>query len=353
MNGILVTGGAGFIGSAVVRHLVARGERVIVLDALTYSGRVENLAEISSSSDFVFERASIADSASVATILARHRPRAILNLAAETHVDRSIDRPEDFVRTNVTGVYVMLESALAYWRELSKRDKSAFRFIQISTDEVYGSVADGASDENAGLNPNSPYAATKAGGDLLARSYHVTYGLPVIVTRGCNAYGPRQFPEKLIPLLTLRGLSGLRLPVYGDGKNIREWIHVDDAACGILAALDHGRAGEIYNLGSAESRENLDVVRTLCGLLDSITGETPGTTEERIQFVTDRPGHDRRYAMNCAKSAQVLDWRFSIKFEDGLARTIDWYVANKEWWMPITNERYDLGRLGSGTFGAR
>ena len=347
MNGVLVTGGAGFIGSTVVRSLLARGERVVVLDALTYSGRRENLAELFARRDFTFVPGSIGDGAAVSALLAQHRPRAVLNLAAETHVDRSIDRPADFVLTNVNGLHAMLEASLDYWRGLPAQECDAFRFVQISTDEVYGSIAEGASNEDSALSANSPYAATKAAGDMLVRAYQRTYGLPVLVTRGCNAYGPRQFPEKLIPLLTLRGLSGLSLPIYGDGRNVREWIHVDDAAAGILAALDRGEAGAVYNLGSGMCRENVQVAQALCGLVDRVADEPLGTTAKRIEFVTDRPGHDRRYSMESSKAAHVLGWRAGISFEDGLARTIDWYVANRDWWLPVTRDRYDLSRLGA------
>ena len=347
MSYIVVTGAAGFIGSTVARHLRARGERVVVLDALTYSGRRENLTELATSDDFQFVKGSITDKNCVTEILERYRPRAILNLAAETHVDRSISGPSAFVSTNVNGVFELLEAALIYWQGLSSPQKETFRFVQISTDEIYGSILDGFADEDSALKANSPYSATKASGDLLVRAYHETYGLPTVTTRGCNAYGPRQFPEKLIPLLILRGLSGLSLPIYGTGANIREWIHVDDAAAGIVAALDRGTPGQAYNLGTSDLRTNIVLAQTLALHLDRFVRQTEGTTTQRIEFVSDRPGHDLRYAMNSTKARMQLSWQPRMSLEDGLRATVDWYVQNRDWWTPITQSRYDLGRLGT------
>jgi dTDP-glucose 4,6-dehydratase len=346
VSGVVVTGGAGFIGSTVVRQLLERGETVIVLDALTYAGRRENLAELFARRELLFVHGSITDSALVASLLVRHKPHAIVHMAAETHVDRSIDRSIDFVQTNVTGTHTMLEAALAYWRTLSGPERREFRFVQVSTDEVYGSVPQGVATEGAPIVASSPYAATKAAADLLARAMCQTYGLPVVVTRGCNSYGPRQFPEKLIPLLTLRALSARPLPLYGDGKQVREWIYVDDAAAGIIAALDHGSAGSAYNLGSGERLENLQVACSICRLLEERMGVPSGTLIARIQLVTDRPGHDRRYATYSTSAHRILRWHASTGFMTGLTRTIDWYTGNRAWWAPIARERYDLRRLG-------
>ena len=346
MSGVLVTGGAGFIGSTVVRQLLDRGETVIVLDALTYAGRRENLGELFARPDFVFVHGSITDSALVASLLALHKPHAVVHMAAETHVDRSIDRPVDFVQTNVLGTHAMLEAALAYWRTLAGAERRVFRFVQVSTDEVYGSVPEGFATEGAPIAAGSPYAATKAAADLLARAMYQTYGLPVVVTRGCNCYGPRQFPEKLIPLLTLRALSARPLPLYGDGKHVREWIYVDDAAAGIIAALEHGSAGNAYNLGSGERLENLEVACAICRLLGERLGVPSGTLMARIELVTDRPGHDRRYATDSTRAQRTLRWNAATHFQAGLTRTIDWYAGNRAWWAPITRECYDLVRLG-------
>jgi len=347
MPNVIVTGAAGFIGSAVVRLLHGRGDKVVALDALTYSGRRENLSEFEGSGGFAFVEGSIADGACVAAVLNRYRPRAVLNLAAETHVDRSIGGPAAFVATNVNGVFELLGACLDYWNGLNGTEKSDFRFVQVSTDEVYGSISEGMANEDSPLRANSPYSATKAGGDLLVRAYHRTYGLPAIITRGSNAFGPRQFPEKLIPLLTLRGLSGLSLPIYGDGRNVREWIYVDDAAAGIVAALDGGAPGEVYNLGSPNAQENIDLAHKLCPLIDRFAREPAGATARRIEFVADRLGHDFRYAMDNSKALAQLGWRAEVPFEEGLEYTVNWYVANRTWWEPITRDHYDLGRLGS------
>ncbi len=347
MQHVLVIGAAGFIGSAVARYLLARGDKIVVLDALTYSGRRENLTELSASEHFIFVEGSIADESCVSGLLEKYRPRAVLNLAAETHVDRSISGPAAFVTTNINGVFELLSASLAYWQTLPGTVRDRFRFVQISTDEVYGTIDEGLADENAPLKANSPYSATKASGDLLVRSFHETYGLPTITTRGCNAYGPRQFPEKLIPLHILRGLSGQSLPIYGDGSNIREWIHVEDAAAGIVAAFDHGAPGETYNLGTFDLRTNIVMAHEVCRHVDQLSRRTDGATAQKIEFVVDRPGHDKRYAMNSAKARTHLDWKPRISLDDGMRTTVAWYVNNRDWWMPITRGRYDLSRLGA------
>ena len=349
MNIYLVTGGAGFIGSTFVRALMDRGDGVVVLDALTYSGRAENLDDLADAPYFEFVRGDICDSDLVSSLLEKFTPRAVVNLAAESHVDRSIDWPESFVRTNVVGVHALLKSSLAYWRGLSAPGKDAFRFVQVSTDEVYGSVDEGEADEGAAFNPSSPYSASKASGDMLARAYFHTYGLPVVITHGCNSYGPRQFPEKLIPLMILRALSDMSLPLFGDGSNVREWIHVDDHAHGVLKALDDGRLGHAYNLGSTYRLPNLEIANILCSLLDELAPSSErGSYRELIEFVPDRPGHDLRYAMNSSKARDDLGWAPSVEFREGLASTVEWYAANRQWWLPITRDDYRLDRLGSG-----
>ncbi len=280
-------------------------------------------------------------------VFEQYRPRAVLNLAAETHVDRSISGPAAFVTTNINGVFELLNASLAYWQTLTGTDRDSFRFVQISTDEIYGAIDEGLADEDAPLKANSPYSATKAGGDLLVRSFHETYRLPTVTTRGCNAYGPRQFPEKLIPLHILRGLSGQSLPIYGNGSNIREWIHVDDAAAGIVAALDRGTPGEAYNLGTSDLHTNIVLANHLCRHIDRHSGRADGATARKIEFVVDRPGHDTRYAMNSAKARAHLNWQPRISLDDGLRTTVAWYVDNPDWWTPITRGRYDLSRLGA------
>ncbi len=344
MPKIMVTGGAGFIGSAVVSRLVAEGHEPVVLDALTYSGRKENLDGLMDRITFV--EGSIADTGTVSNLFRDNDFAAVINVAAESHVDRSIDGPKAFLETNVNGVFVLLEAALAYWRTLPKDTADRFRFLQVSTDEVFGSIPTGAAAESAAYRPNSPYSATKASADMLVRSYNKTYGLPVVTTHGSNTYGARQFPEKLLPLMILRALSGMSLPVYGDGTNVREWLHVDDHVEGILAALRTGEPGEAYNIGSGFGHRNIDVVRQLCGALNDIVAGAPDF-EALIEFVTDRPGHDLRYALDISKAQNELGWSPKIPFDRGLSDTIDWYVGNRSWWEPLTGQDYSLSRLGT------
>ncbi len=348
---IFVTGGAGFIGSAVVRHLVlGRGNRVVTLDALSYAGHEENLAEVENAADHRFVRIDIADQDAVAALLAEERPAALLHLAAETHVDRSIDGPEAFVRTNVLGTQRLLEATRHYFAGLGSREKERFRFLQVSTDEVYGSLGpdDPAFTEASPYRPRSPYSASKAGADHLARAYHHTYGLPVIVTNCSNNYGPYQFPEKLIPLTILRALAHERVPVYGDGSNIRDWLHVEDHVSGLLAALEGGRQGETYLIGGENERSNLEVVRTVLGALNELA---PAMFDYRdlIEFVPDRPGHDFRYAVDATKLRQQLGWAPERDFESGVLQTVGWYLDNRAWCTAVTNGRYGLERLGSPT----
>jgi len=344
----LVTGGAGFIGSRLVRQLLSDSEAVIVLDALTYSGRLENLQELEGDKQFQFVHGSISDSKLVNRLVAEHQPDVIINVAAETHVDRSIDEPNKFLDTNINGVFVLLETALDNWHKYSKEKRDGFRFLQVSTDEIFGSVKTGSVTETAPYRPNSPYSATKASSDMLVRAYHKTYGLPVVTTHGSNTYGPRQFPEKLLPLFILRALSGMSLPVYGDGTNVREWLHVDDHVSGIIQALRMGKTGQAYNIGSGVGLQNIDVIKMLCQILGTLSeSRTSKDFDSLIKFVTDRPGHDMRYSLDISKSLDELEWKPTVKFDDGLASTVKWYIDQRSWWEPITEGQYSLNRLGT------
>jgi dTDP-glucose 4,6-dehydratase len=345
---ILVTGGAGFIGSAVVRRLVAAERQSVVnLDALTYAGRLESLASVAGAPGYAFEHADIRDAPAVAAIFGRHQPDAVLHLAAESHVDRSIDRPGDFVTTNLVGTYTMLEAAARY-RDALPAARDGFRFVHVSTDEVYGDIENGpAADERAPYRPSSPYAATKAGSDHLARAWHRTYGLPVIVTNCCNNYGPYQFPEKLIPTMILAGLNGEAMPVYGKGLNVREWLHVDDHAAALCAILRGGRPGETYNVATGTERRNIEVVTAICDALDDLCPDAPDRPHAKlIRFVEDRPGHDARYALDGAKLTADLGWRAAIGFDDGLRETVRWYIDNRAWWEPIRRDGHTGQRQG-------
>lgn len=348
---IMVTGGAGFIGSALVRMLVREhGHTVLNVDKLTYAASPEALEEVGIHPSYRLRQADICDPAAVADALAAFAPDAIVHLAAESHVDRSIDGPGAFVTTNVVGTYVMLDAALAYWRGLPAEQRAAFRFVHVSTDEVYGSLgAEGRFTELSRYDPNSPYAASKAAADHFARAWHRTYGLPVILTNCSNNYGPFQFPEKLIPLTIIKAMAGEQLPVYGTGENVRDWIHVEDHARGILAALTGGRVGEGYNFGGASERRNIDVVRTICASVDEMLPDgAAGPRERLITFVTDRPGHDARYAIDDTKARSELGWAPRQSFEEGLSATVRWYLDHKAWWEPIRSGRYEGDRLGLG-----
>ena len=342
---VLVTGGAGFIGSALVRALVADGESVVTVDKLTYAGNLANLASCVDAPHHVFIRADICDRAAMRATFAKHRPRAVFHLAAESHVDRSIDGPAAFVETNIAGTATLLETALDYWRGLDGAARAAFRFLQVSTDEVYGELgAVGQFSETSPYRPNSPYAATKAGADHLARAWHRTYGLPVLVSNCSNNYGPYQFPEKLIPLTLLNALSGRPLPVYGQGLNVRDWLHVEDHAAALRKIVAEGKTGETYLIGARAERRNIDLVRAICRLLDERRPE--GAPHERlIAFVTDRPGHDARYAIDPGKIENELGWRPRYDPERGLAATVDWYIANLDWCRGAT-AIYRQERLG-------
>ena len=342
---LLVTGGAGFIGSAVVRLAVARGHSVINLDALTYAGCLENVASVSDSPLYVFEHADIRDRAALERVLNTHRPDAIMHLAAESHVDRSIDGPGDFISTNVTGTYELLEAARVYWTAMGRPD--GFRFHHISTDEVFGSLGPtGQFTETTPYDPRSPYSASKAASDHLVQAWHHTYGLPVVLTNCSNNYGPYHFPEKLIPVIILNALAGEALPIYGDGSNVRDWLYVEDHADALLLVLEKGALGRSYNIGGENERSNLELVRTICAILDAKKPKASGSYADQITFVTDRPGHDARYAIDPTRIRQELGWRPSVTVDEGLARTVDWYLANKGWWQKL-QARKDVGkRLG-------
>jgi dTDP-glucose 4,6-dehydratase len=345
----LITGGAGFIGSAVVRHLVRETDhRVCVVDKLTYAGNLASLAPVASSPRYSFVRADIADADKMKNVFASQRPDVVMHLAAESHVDRSIDGPAAFMQTNIIGTYVLLEAALAHWRALPKGAQSDFRFHHISTDEVFGSLdADGCFTEETAYDPRSPYSASKAASDHLVRSWHHTYGLPVLVTNCSNNYGPYHFPEKLVPLTIINGLEGTKLPVYGAGANVRDWLYVEDHARALLAVVGAGRVGETYCIGGRSERTNLDVVKSICTLLDELTpSKMIGRREALITFVTDRPGHDLRYAIDPTRICTELAWQPRETFESGLRKTVEWYLANRSWWQPIREGVYGGERLG-------
>ena len=350
---ILVTGGAGFIGSAVVRHLVnALGCFVVNVDKLTYAGNLASLASVDQNPLYVFEKVDINDRSGILKVLQKHQPEAIMHLAAESHVDRSIDGPGDFIQTNILGTYSMLEAARTYWSELPKDKKKKFRFHHISTDEVFGSLEDvGFFTESTRYDPRSPYSASKASSDHLVRAWHETYGLPVVLSNCSNNYGPYHFPEKLIPLMIIKGLNGEKLPVYGKGENIRDWLYVDDHARALCRIIFDGKNGESYNVGGNAEVSNLNVVYSICHLLDELSPRSDlRKHEEQIEFVTDRPGHDFRYAIDATKIHNELGWTPSETFETGLRRTVKWYLSNSEWWKPILTGAYRGERLGDEKF---
>lgn len=345
---IIVTGGAGFIGSALVRRLLADTEHhVVTLDKLTYAGHKASLADVLDHARHTFIEGDIADEAMVARVFAEFEPAAVMHLAAETHVDRSIDGPLAFVRTNVLGTAVLLDEARRHRRALPLAEQEAFRFVHVSTDEVFGSLgAEGRFDEETPYDPRSPYSASKAGSDHLAKSYFHTYGLPVVVTNCSNNYGPRQYPEKLIPTVILKALRGEEIPVYGTGENVRDWLHVDDHARGLLHALQAGRAGETYAFGGDNELRNIDLVERICDVLDEVAPEAQ-SHRDKIAFVTDRPGHDQRYAIDASKARRDLGWRPEVAFDDGLRRSVRWYVEHPEWVASVLSDRYDMQRQGS------
>jgi dTDP-glucose 4,6-dehydratase len=340
---ILVTGGAGFIGSNFVLEWFAHGpEPVINLDKLTYAGNLENLATLERDPRHVFVRGDIGDRDLVQDLLGRHRPRALLNFAAESHVDRSIHGPDDFIRTNLLGTFSLLEEARAYWVDLKAPERERFRFLHVSTDEVFGSLGPGdpAFSETTPYSPNSPYSASKAGSDHLVRAYHHTYGLPTLTTNCSNNYGPFQFPEKLIPLTVLNATQGKPLPVYGDGKNVRDWLYVRDHCAALRLVLERGRPGEVYNMGGSAERENIAVVNRICAILDELRPRPSGRHADLVAFVKDRPGHDRRYAIDASKVARELGWSPATPFETGLRETVRWYLDHPEWVRDVQSGEY-------------
>lgn len=352
---LLITGGAGFIGSAVVRHFIAETDyRVINLDSLTYAGNPDSVAEAAGSERYVFEHADIRDADAVARVFSEHRPTAVMHLAAESHVDRSITGPAAFIETNVLGTYTLLEAARAYWTGLPGKARDDFRFHHVSTDEVYGSLgASGYFHEDTPYQPNSPYSASKAASDHLVRAWHHTYGLPVVTSNCSNNYGPYQFPEKLIPHMILNALDGKPLPVYGDGANVRDWLYVDDHVRALRAVLERGRPGETYNIGGNNELRNLEVVETLCSLLDELRPENltrhPQPMRQHrdlITFVSDRPGHDQRYAVDASKIMNELGWAPQETFASGLRKTVQWYLENDAWWRRVLSGEYRLERIG-------
>lgn len=346
---VLVTGGAGFIGSALVRHLIGdTSATVLVVDKLTYAGNLESLRTVASSPRYSFLRADICDAEAMERAFSSFRPEAVFHLAAESHVDRSIDGPGEFVRTNVLGTATLLQAALGYWNSLPSTERERFRFQHISTDEVYGSLgAEGFFTERTPYAPHSPYSASKAASDHLVRAWHDTYGLPVLITNCSNNYGPYHFPEKLIPLMLLNALRARPLPVYGKGANVRDWLHVEDHVEALRLVNEKGVPGETYNVGGHNERTNLEVVHSLCRILDELK-PAPRPYEELIEFVADRPGHDLRYAIDPAKLVNELGWRAKYDFETGLRQTVRWYLENEWWWRPILERKYDGERLGKG-----
>ena len=343
---ILVTGGAGFIGSAVVRHAVRQGHAVVNLDKLTYAGNLANVAEVASSPLYAFEQADICDRPAIDRILARHRPDAIMHLAAESHVDRSIDGPAAFIRTNIEGTYTMLEAARAYWTAQGRPE--TFRFHHISTDEVFGTLGPtGLFTEDTPYAPNSPYSASKAASDHLVRAWHETYGLPVVMTNCSNNYGPYHFPEKLIPVVILRALSGAPIPVYGQGLNVRDWLFVEDHARALLLVVEKGAVGRSYNIGGNNEATNMDLVQKLCAILDQ---KRPGNRPyaDQITHVADRPGHDLRYAIDASRIRDELGWQPSVTLDEGLAQTVDWFLEHEDWWRALESREGVGRRLGTG-----
>ncbi len=343
---ILVTGGAGFIGSAVVRRAIGDGHEIINLDALTYAACLDNVASVADAPGYAFEQVDIRDRAGLDRVFAQHKPDAVMHLAAESHVDRSIDGPGDFIETNITGTYQLLEAARAFW--IAQGRPEAFRFHHISTDEVFGSLgATGQFTETTAYDPRSPYSASKAASDHLVRAWAETYGLPVVLTNCSNNYGPFHFPEKLIPVVILNALAGKPIPIYGDGSNVRDWLYVEDHAEALLLVLQKGALGRSYNIGGENERSNLELVQTICAILDRLQPKD-GSYADLITFVTDRPGHDARYAIDPSRIRDELGWRPSVTVEEGLEKTVAWYLANEPWWRALQGRQGVGQRLGAG-----
>ncbi|RKZ55099.1 MAG: dTDP-glucose 4,6-dehydratase [Candidatus Parabeggiatoa sp. nov. 2] len=348
---LIVTGGAGFIGSALIRYLINDTTTTVLnVDKLTYAGNLDSLASVSDSPRYHFAQVDICDGHALQQVFAEFQPDAVMHLAAESHVDRSIDGPAEFINTNIVGTYSLLETARSYWQSLESEAKKRFRFHQVSTDEVYGSLhQSGFFTESTPYQPNSPYSASKAASDHLVRAWHHTYKLPVVTTNCSNNYGPYQFPEKLIPLIILNALEGKPLPVYGKGENVRDWLYVDDHASALYLVLEHGKLGDTYNIGGHNEKTNLEVVQTLCSLLDELLPSSPHKLHNQlITFVTDRPGHDLRYAIDASKIQKVLGWKPQETFETGLRKTVQWYLDNQEWWQRVRDGSYRGERLGLG-----
>lgn len=352
---ILITGGAGFIGSAVIRHIIENTQNTVInLDKLTYAGNLESLNEVSADPRYFFEQVDICNRAELDRVLSHYQPDAIMHLAAESHVDRSIDGPAAFIETNVVGTYTLLESVRAYWNDLEPKKKASFRFHHISTDEVYGDL-EGTDDlftEKTSYEPSSPYSASKASSDHLVRAWLRTYGLPTIVTNCSNNYGPYHFPEKLIPLMILNAIDGKPLPVYGDGMQIRDWLYVEDHARALYKVVTEGEVGETYNIGGHNEKANIEVVKTICSLLEELVPNKPKSVEQYqdlITYVTDRPGHDVRYAIDASKIERELGWTPEESFETGIRKTVEWYLNNKQWWGRVLDGSYSMERLGQGS----
>jgi dTDP-glucose 4,6-dehydratase len=348
---VFVTGGAGFIGSAVIRYLLDQTNASVVnIDKLTYAGNLASIPQSVGNNRYTFAKVDICDGKKLRALFERHRPHAVMNLAAESHVDRSIDGPADFIQTNVVGTFSLLQETLHFWRNLEVGERAEFRLLHVSTDEVYGSLGpEGSFQENTPYAPNSPYSASKASSDHLVRAWRETYGLPAIVTNCSNNYGPFHFPEKLIPHRIIRGVAHEPLPVYGDGRHVRDWLYVEDHARALALVLQRGRIGETYNVGCRNERSNIDVVNAVCDLIDCMEPSPKGPRRALIEFVEDRPGHDRRYAIDPGKIEQELGWRAAETFESGLEKTVRWYLDNRRWWQSILDHGYKSQRLGLAT----
>lgn len=347
---IIITGGAGFIGSTLIRHIIKNtNHQVVNVDKLTYAGHLESLEEITKSERYSFEKVDICDSKEIKRIFQQYKPDAIMHLAAESHVDRSIDGSAEFIRTNIVGTHTLLEEAKEYWKSLEGESKKNFRFLHISTDEVYGALGDtGFFTEDTPYDPRSPYSSSKASSDHLVRAWFHTYGLPTLITNCSNNYGPYQFPEKLIPVVILKALQGKEIPVYGKGENVRDWLYVDDHAKALLTVLLNGKPGETYNVGGHNEKKNIDVVNTICSTLDKLSPKPNGESyKSQITFVTDRPGHDFRYAIDASKIDNELGWKPEETFESGMLKTIQWYIENISWCEAVTKNNYGLERLGT------